>query len=63
MDKLKKDLAEAEKQIRIQIQVRGRAARFFWIQYTKMEKMYQIATKLPNGHKLYQLAAINSRWP
>jgi hypothetical protein len=25
--------------------------------------MYQIATKLPNGHKIYQMAVIYSKWP
>jgi hypothetical protein len=31
-----------------------RVARFFVIQYTKTGKIYQMTTKLQNGHKMYQ---------
>jgi hypothetical protein len=29
----------------------------------KRGKIYQIATKLPHGHKMYQAAVIYSKWP
>jgi hypothetical protein len=29
----------------------------------KQGEIYQIATKLPNGHKIYQMAVLNSKWP
>jgi hypothetical protein len=38
-------------------------ARFFLTQYTKTGKIYQIANKLPNGHEIYQMAVIYSKWP
>jgi hypothetical protein len=28
----------------------------------KLEKIYHIATKLPNGHKMYQMAVLYSKW-
>jgi hypothetical protein len=29
----------------------------------KLGKMYQIATKSPNGHKMYLMALLYSKWP
>jgi hypothetical protein len=29
----------------------------------KQGKIYQIATKVPNGHDKYQIDVINSKWP
>jgi hypothetical protein len=29
----------------------------------KWEKINQITTKLPNGHKIYHMAVIYSKWP
>jgi hypothetical protein len=34
----------------------GRVARFSSTQYTKIGKIYQRTTTLPNGHKIYQIA-------
>jgi hypothetical protein len=43
-------------------EVRIRATRFFLIEYTKKwDKIYQITTKLPNDHKIYQMAIIYSK--
>jgi hypothetical protein len=38
----------------------SRSARFFLTQYTKTGKNYHITTKLPNDHKVYQMAVIYS---
>jgi hypothetical protein len=41
-------------------EVAVRVARFFLTQYAKTGgNIYQIATKLPNGHKMYQMAVMN----
>jgi hypothetical protein len=29
----------------------------------KQGKIYQVATKSPNGHKMYKMAVLNSKWP
>jgi hypothetical protein len=42
---------------------RARVARFFFIQNTKTGEIYQMATKLPNGHKLYHIEVIYSNVP
>jgi hypothetical protein len=39
-----------------QLVQRARVARFVLVQYTKTGKIYQITTKLPNGHKII-------KWP
>jgi hypothetical protein len=36
--------------------VQGRVARFFFV------RTYQMAKNIPNGHKLYQMAIIYSKW-
>jgi hypothetical protein len=41
----------------------SRVARLFLIQYTNTGKIYQNATKLPKCHKIYQKAAIYTKWP
>jgi hypothetical protein len=41
----------------------SRAARFFLTQYTKTGKTYQITTKIPNDHKIYQIAIKYIIWP
>jgi hypothetical protein len=33
---------------------------FFLTQYTKRGKIYEIATKLPNDHKMYQIDVISN---
>jgi hypothetical protein len=38
-------------------------SKFFLVQYTKTGKLYQIATKLPNGHNHYKMVVIYSKWP
>jgi hypothetical protein len=37
-------------------------ARFFWVQCTKLPKIYQMITKLQNDHKIYQMAVIYIFW-
>jgi hypothetical protein len=49
--------------VRAETMVRGRVARFLVINYTKMGIIYPITTKLPNVHKIYQMAEIYSYWP
>jgi hypothetical protein len=39
-----------------------RVARFFLFNTPKRRKIYHIATKLPNGRKIYQMAAIYAEW-
>jgi hypothetical protein len=36
---------------------------FLWNNIPKWEKTYQMTTKLPNGHKIYQMAVMCSKWP
>jgi hypothetical protein len=36
---------------------------FSWHNIPKWGKIYQIATKLPNGLNKYQMAVIYSEWP
>jgi hypothetical protein len=31
--------------------------------FSWLEKMYQMNTKCPNGHKMYQMAVKYSKWP
>jgi hypothetical protein len=45
------------------VNLSAKAARFFLTQYTKTEKTDQIAAKLPNGNKLFQMAINCSKWP
>jgi hypothetical protein len=41
----------------------ARVARYFLVQCTKREKIYQMTTKLPNAHKIYQMALKYTKWP
>jgi hypothetical protein len=43
--------------------VGGRVARFLSTEYTKRGEIYQIASKLPNGHKIYLIVVMYSKWP
>jgi hypothetical protein len=36
---------------------------FSWHNIPKLGEIYQIATKLPNGHQMQQEAEIYSKWP
>jgi hypothetical protein len=40
-----------------------RDARFSWHNLPKRGEIYQITTKLPNCHKIYQMAVKYSEWP
>jgi hypothetical protein len=40
-----------------------RVARFFFVKYTRIEKIYQITAKMPNDRKIYQIAEKWAKWP
>jgi hypothetical protein len=42
---------------------KSRVARLFVKQFTKLGKIHQITSKLPNGHKIYQMAIKYTKWP